>query len=230
MLIENKNMRDKVHVFSDRKDAGSELAELLKSFKKGDAIVLTIPAGGLPVGAVLACELGLDMEVAVVSKVTFPNNPEAGFGAVAFDGTLKLNNNLLASFNLPEEDIKRQIAETKEKVKRRVAKFRGGEKINLKGKEIILVDDGVASGFTTKTAIEAVKNCRAEKVYIAVPTGHSKAIKALEDDVEKIYCPNVRGGYSFAIASAYVKWRDISEDEAYKIFRDFKNRRKDDRK
>ncbi|MEW6770532.1 MAG: phosphoribosyltransferase family protein [Bacillota bacterium] len=207
-------LRGRAAVFRDRTHAGKVLAEMLAPHRGTDAIVFAVPAGGVPVGAVLARELGLPLEVAVVSKITLPWNTEAGYGAVAFDGTVRLNEELVRHYGLTEEEIEEGRAKTAQKVARRVREFRGGRPLpQLKGCLVILVDDGLASGFTMLTAVEAMQKAGADQVVIAVPTGHFGAIERVAPHVEAVYCANIRSGWRFAVADAYGEWYDVSEEE-----------------
>jgi putative phosphoribosyl transferase len=223
MIIENPELREKTAVFKDRAQAGSALAAMLKEYDGTDAIVLAIPAGGVPVAAVIAKELKLPLAVAVVSKITFPWNTEAGFGAVAFDGTIQLNEKLVQMVEMNKVAREIQIDKTRRKVKARVERFAAVVRIgDLKKKTAILVDDGIASGFTIKVAAAAVLGKGVARVIIAAPTGHRQALEELASVVEAVYCTNVRGGYSFAVASAYKNWHDVTEDEAIEILRRIK--------
>ncbi len=105
-LIDIPELRDRNHVFRDRSHAGRLLSQILGEYRHRDALVLAIPAGGIPVAAAVGRCLNLPVDIAVVSKITFPWNTEAGYGALAFDGTLRLNDALLARTRLD----KRQIA------------------------------------------------------------------------------------------------------------------------
>ena len=205
-------------MFKNREHAGTVLAEMLGAFKDTDGIVLGIPAGGVPVGAVVASRLGLSFDIAVVSKITLPWNTEAGYGAVAFDGTLKLNKDMLRRIHLTEEDIQKGVSKTSARVNYRVDKLRGGLPFpDISARPVILVDDGIASGFTLRVAIEAVRNAGAGHVTVAVPTGHRKSVEKIAEAVEALYCPNIRGGLRYAVASAYEDWYDVEEDEVLNI-------------
>jgi predicted phosphoribosyltransferase len=204
MLIEIPNLRNKVKVFKDRQDAGRQLVEMLTSYTDSSAIVLALPAGGVPVAAAIAEKLNLPLDVAVVSKITLPWTTEAGFGAVAFDGTVRLNEQMLPSLGLSDEQVQQGIKITTEKVTGRVRKLRADTHLpDLSGKTAILVDDGIASGITMQTAVEAVKKSGPEQIIIAVPTAHKESIAPLVSMVKTIYCANLRSGFSFAVADAY---------------------------
>jgi predicted phosphoribosyltransferase len=219
-IIERPELRDQVRVFRDRTHAGEVLAEMLSSYRKTDAIALAIPAGGVPVAAVIAEKLNLLLDVAVVSKITLPWNTEAGYGAVAFDGTMLLNEDLVSSLGLSREQIQEGIDETTKKVQRRVKSFRGTSPFpDLTKRQIILVDDGLASGFTMLVAIEALRQAGALQICVAVPTGHASALPAMAKEVEAVYCANIRTGFSFAVADAYEVWSDVSETEAIALYK-----------
>jgi predicted phosphoribosyltransferase len=207
-------LRDRTGVFRDRQHAGEVLAAMLAEGLPGRALVLAIPAGGVPVAAALARRLGLPLELAVVSKVLLPWDTEAGYGAVAWDGTIRLNEPLVAALGLSPETVQAGIAATRERVARRVRTLRGDRPLpELGAAPAVLVDDGLASGFTMRVAIEALRKSGATAVHVAVPTGHLDAVERLAPSVDSLFCANVRGGRSFAVAAAYRSWADVSEDE-----------------
>jgi len=221
-IFELSKFRDQVHVFRDRVSAGKVLADMLKEFRNRNAIVIAIPAGGVAVGAAIAKELNLPLDVAVVSKITLPWNSEAGYGAVAFDGTVKLNQEFLSHLNLNGKEIQQGIEKTTQKVNRRLKMLRGDRPLpNFTQNTIILVDDGLASGFTLLVAIEALGKAGCQHVILAVPTAHQESIRRIAGKVEAIYCPNLRGGLTFAVADAYEHWRDLDEEEVKKILAEF---------
>jgi putative phosphoribosyl transferase len=221
-IIENPELKEKIRVFRNRVQAGEVLAEMLESFRNSDSLVLAIPSGGVPVGAAMARALSLPLDVAVVSKITLPWNTEAGYGAVAFDGTIRLNEDLLSHLRLSPEQIETGKALTMEKVHRRLEKFRKGRPFpDLSNRKVILVDDGLASGFTLLTAVEALKKAGASSLIVAVPTGSQTAILKVSRRVEALYCANIRSGWGFAVASAYRRWTDVPEEEALEIYKNF---------
>jgi len=214
--------RNRNKVFRNREHAGMILAGMMSDYKNENALVLGIPAGGIPVAAVIARELSLKLDVAIVSKVTLPWNPEAGYGAVSWEGTIKINKELISHIGLNKDEIQRGIEETQEKVKRRIKLLRRNKKIlNLVKKTVILVDDGIASGFTILVAVKALQNMKTGNIIVAVPTASPDSLKRLENEVEAVYCPNVRSGWSFAVADAYQNWRDVDEQEVLKIMEFF---------
>jgi predicted phosphoribosyltransferase len=196
------------------------MAEMLDAYRRSDAVVLAIPAGGVPVAAMIAQRLKILLDVAVVSKITLPWNTEAGYGAVAFDETVLLNEDLIIRFGLTDEQIQAGIDQTTKKVLRRVKSFRGDRPFpDLSQHPAILVDDGLASGFTMLVAIEALCKAGARTICVAVPTGHWQALQRMAREVTAVYCANIRSGFSFAVAAAYEAWTDVAEEEAVAIYK-----------
>lgn len=221
-VFELSDLRNRVRMFRDRAHAGRILADMLGSYRAGDAIVLAIPAGGVPVAAVLARALALPLDVTVVSKITLPWNTESGYGAVAFDGTVRLNENLVAALALGDAVVQNGIARTNSKVAGRVERLRGDRAFPaLAGRTAILVDDGLASGFTMLVAVEAVHRQGVARIVVAAPTGHAEAVRKIAAAADAIYCANIREGHSFAVADAYERWADVDEDAALAILEDF---------
>lgn len=213
-LVDNPSLRERVGVFADRADAGRVLARMLAAQCDPDAIVLGIPAGGVPVAAAIARELALPLDVAVVSKITLPWNTEAGYGAVAFDGSVLLNQVLVDRLELGADVVADGIDRTRRKVLGRVRRLRGERPSPVSGDTpAVLVDDGLASGFTMLCAVAALRNAGVRQVTVAVPTGHGDAARRVAAEVEAVYCANLRGGFSFAVADAYRVWTDVTDDE-----------------
>lgn len=213
-------LRGKAPVFRDRSEAGAALADLLREQRgSADALLLAIPAGGVPVASAVADALDLPLDLCVVSKITLPWNTEAGYGAVAFDGSYELNRDLLARLPLTEKEVDAGLERTRERVARRVRKLRGERPLpELAGRTAILIDDGLASGFTLRVAAAAMERLGA-RVEVAVPTAHHEAARRLASAVGALYCPNLRSGSRFAVADAYEAWREVPEEEALDLLR-----------
>ena len=200
--------------FKDRTAAGRSVAALLQHYKGGKAIVLAIPAGGVPVAAEIARALGLELQVIPVSKILFRWTTEGGFGAVAFDGTVWIDQAAVDNFGLKPEQIEKATADARAKVERRNARLSRKKPLpDLHDFTGILVDDGIAAGSTIRTAIAALRKHGAGRIVVAVPTAHSRSVGALRQLADEIVCPDIRGGMRFAVADAYEEWRDLSDDE-----------------
>lgn len=215
-------LRDRTGVFEDRRAAGRLLATMLASWQDSDALVLGIPAGGVPVAAEIARRLKLPLDVAIVSKILLPWTTEAGYGAVAFDGSVWLNPDYIAYYDLDEATVAAGIAAARDKVQRRVQRFRDDRPMPKPGKRpVILVDDGLAAGSTLRAAIQALRRAGAEQLVVAVPTGHRQSVQAIAAEVDALYCANIRGGLRYAVAEAYRHWQDVDEAEVEAILHEF---------
>jgi putative phosphoribosyl transferase len=202
-------------MFIDRKDAGEQLARALAPYKGRGALVLAIPRGGVRVGYYVARELGAEFSLVVARKLPLPSNPEAGFGAVAEDGSAFVFED--ARRFLEPAVIERIVAEQRAEVARRIAALRGGEPLPpLEGRTVILVDDGIAMGSTMRAAIMMCRKADAASVVVAAPVSGpdvAASMRALADDVVILETPpNFR-----AVAQAYANWYDVPDAEVVAI-------------
>ena len=220
-IIDEPTYRERMFVFQDRLHAGKLLAEKLGKYaSKRDVILLAVPAGGVPVGYVVAKELGIPMDAIVVRKVQIPWSTEAGFGALSSDGETVLNEPLVRHLGLTREVIEESTSKTRKIIQERLRKFRGDKPMpELRGKVVILVDDGLASGFTMLAAARSVRRQKPEKIVAAVPTASIGAIELLAPEVDEIVCLNIRSGPVFAVADAYKNWYDLTDEEVTKILK-----------
>jgi putative phosphoribosyl transferase len=201
--------------FEDRADAGDKLGKLLEKYRNGQTLILAIPKGGIGVGSRVAAHLGAELSVVVVRKLPFPDNPESGFGAVAEDGSLYVNET--AASLLPEDTIDDIIKEQVWEIKRRVGLLRASRPLpDMAGRTVILVDDGIAMGSTMRAAILLCRNRRAGAIVVGVPVAGertAKRMKAFVDDFIVVVKP-----YNFhAVAQVYADWHDVSDAEALHI-------------
>jgi putative phosphoribosyl transferase len=218
-IIEDPVYRERVLVFQDRLHAGRLLSKRLREYAdKGNVALLALPAGGVPVGHVIAKELGMTMDVMIVRKVQIPWNTEAGFGAITWDGETVLNEGLIKRLGLTKEEIEMSISQTRKIIQERLRKFRKNKPMPvLKDKVVILVDDGLASGFTMLAAARSARKRTPQKVIVAVPTASLGAVELLAPRVDEIVCLNIRSGSVFAVADAYKNWYDLTDEEVIKI-------------
>lgn len=185
-IIEHTEFHNRTRLFRDRRHGGEVLAQMMEEHRGGPAIVLAIPAGAVPVAIKIAGQLALPLDVAVVSKITLPWNTEVGYGALAFDGTVRLNHDLVARFSLSQQEVEEGIVKTRAKVHRRITLFRGDQPIPpLLDRPVIVVDDGLASGLTMLVAVEALKKESPSQVVVAVPTGYSQAVESIAMEVDR---------------------------------------------
>ncbi len=210
-------------MFRDRTDAGMQLAKALEKYRDQGVIVLAIPRGGVEVGYQVAKSLGTLFSLIISRKLPFPDEPEAGFGAVSEDGSSWLIPRAEAWLNREtiEGIISRQVAETK----RRVDVLRAGQDLpDISGRTVILVDDGIAMGSTMRASVACCRNLGARKVVVAAPvTGPDTAreIEKIADEVVILEKP-----YNFrAVAQVYENWYDVTDEEVLEIMGKEKGRR-----
>lgn len=221
-FIEDNSLRDRLYIFKNRQEAGMLLAQKLSGYKGTDGIILSIPSGGVPVAAEVAKVIVLPLDLIIVRKVQIPYNPEAGFGAVGPDGKVVLNQEILNSLDLAKEEIDQQIQITMDKIRRRDKLFRKGLPFpSVKDKVVIIVDDGLASGYTMLSAIDFVKRHKPQKIVVAVPTALDRTVDRILPHADELVCLNVRSGWSFAVADAYENWYDLEDDEVISILKYF---------
>lgn len=198
-------------MFRDRRDAGEQLAEALEPYKGENPVVLAIPRGGVEVGFHVARRLDAELAALVVRKLPLPYNPEAGFGAVAEDGSTFLFEEMARS--LPQETVEQIIHEQKEEVQRRVKALRRNRPLpHIRGRTAIVVDDGIAMGSTVRAGVAMCRNQQAEKIVVAAPVaGPSTAedLMHIADEVVILEKPSLFR----AVAQVYQNWYDVPDEE-----------------
>lgn len=222
--------------FRNRREAGKILAKELTSkftpleisrrdtpFLTGftdlkNPIVLGIPRGGIAVGYSVAETLKCPLEAVSLRKLPVPNDPEAGFGAVSLNKKVILNEPLLSRLHLNKEKIKRVINNVYKEVLRRDRLYRGNEKFpSLKGRSVIITDDGLATGYTMLSAVEFARDEGPLSIIVAVPVSHSEAFNLVKTRVDKMVCLHIDYGYSFAVASFYIDFPDMKDEEVIEL-------------
>lgn len=218
-IVDDPSLRGRRHVFEDRADAGRALAGRLAEHVTGEAVVLAIPSGGIPVAAGITGMLGWPAGLVIVRKLQIPFEPEAGFGAVWLSGRVILNHRLVAELGLGPEDIEHAREKALEDGRsRQRALLSGRSRVALEGRAAVVVDDGLASGYTMLAAIEEVRGERPSEVIVAVPTGAEGTVRMVSEATDLLICLNIRGG-PFAVADAYRRWHDLTEEEAIAAWR-----------
>jgi putative phosphoribosyl transferase len=222
-LIEDPALRDRLHVFFDRTSAGQQLAGQLRAYGGGEVRLFAIPAGGVPVAAEIARALAIPLDLLIVRKIQLPWTTEAGFGALGPGGQAIFNEDLLRRLPLSPEEIEAQVQKTAAVMRQREARLRAGQPYaRLDGRPALVVDDGLASGYTMRAALQFLQAQGAGRLIVAVPTGSERTVWDLLPLVDELYCLNVRGGWSFAVADAYENWYDLSEGEVLAILASLK--------
>lgn len=201
-------------VFEDREEAGRMLAKQMAKFHGTDALILAIPRGGVPVAAAAAHRLQLEWNLIVTRKLPIPWNPEAGFGAVAADGTVVLNEAMVDGLQLRRAQIDEVTEQVRAEVVRRTevySQLRPPSRIT--GRNVIVMDDGLASGYTVLAAIQSVRAHSASRVIAAAPVASRSAAHLVEGAADECIFHTISPTVPFAVADFYLSWHDLTDDE-----------------
>ena len=207
-------------IFEDRTEAGKRLAKKLTRFHGTDTLIITIPKGGVPVAATVAHHLQLPWNVIVSRRLPIPFNPKAGFGAVTADGTVALNENMIHGLALRKDQIADTINQVKDDAVR-IEKLYSHEKpkTDVSGKAVILIDDGVASGYTMVAAIKSLRAQGAGKIIAAVPVASRSAAAMIEEEADECVFEIISPSIPFSIADFYLIWPSLSDEDIFPILR-----------
>ncbi len=209
-------------LYKDRYDAAQQLIPKLEKYK-GDknAILLAIPRGALEMGKVLRDELKIPLDIVVTKKIGAPGNEEYAIGSVGPDGSVQVNKDVVAGYGIQQKYIDDEAKRLKHVIKRRYEDYRGDPKPpDLKGKIVIVVDDGIATGFTTLAAVQYIRKQKPKKIVLAVPVSATDSHEKLKNEVDEMICLQVREDF-FAVGQFYEIFAQVSDEEAIKLL-DFK--------
>jgi predicted phosphoribosyltransferase len=177
-------------LFQDRFDAGRLLASKLRRFaNRSDTVVLALPRGGVPVGFEVAKTLNLPLDVFVVRKLGVPGHEELAMGAIASGGIRVLNEDLVCAARIPAQVIDAVAAEEEPELERRERDYREGRPpVDVRGRTVILVDDGLATGSSMRVAVLALKRKKPAHIVVAVPLGAPSTCAEFESEVDQVIC------------------------------------------
>ena len=201
--------------FRDRSQAGRRLARALSAYKGQDAVVYALPRGGVPVAAVIAAELQAPLDLVLVRKIGVPYQPELAMGAIADGGqaiTVR-NEDVIQAADVSEEDFEAVCAKERAEIERRRKLYLGARaRPSAAGRVAIVVDDGVATGATTRAALRAVRALRPEKLVLAVPVAPTDTLESLRHEADEIVCLEDYRDFG-AIGFFYEDFRQTGDDE-----------------
>ena len=213
-------------IFENRYDAGRQLAAKLMDYKEKPAVVLAIPNGGVAVALTVALALEAELNLVVSRKIPLPLSPEGGFGAVTDDGTIILNDEVVNRAGLSEQQINYQVSQVRADIRQRSLLYhRDRPPAVLTGKTAIIVDDGLASGYTMMAAVESVRNRRPREVVVAVPVGPAAAVEQVKKVADKVVTCAVGLAPKFYVSDYYSYWHELSDDEAIQCLKEWRVRR-----
>ena len=200
--------------FADRREAGVELAGQLRRYGgRNDVVVLALPRGGVPIGFEVAEALDAPLDVFIVRKLGLPGYPEFAIGAIASGGVRVLSDDVVRWYNIPDHEIeavtRRELAE----LERREREYRQGRSlIDLRGRIVILVDDGLATGSTMRAAVQAVRAREPVRVIVAVPVGAPETCEQFADVADETVCARTPEPFS-AVGLWYRDFSQTTDEE-----------------
>ncbi|MDP3542892.1 MAG: phosphoribosyltransferase family protein [Elusimicrobiota bacterium] len=206
-------------MFHDRQDAAVRLLRELKGYKgRRDALVLAIPRGGLPIGGLLARELGLPLDVILTKKIGHPYNPEFAVGAVSLTGET-LDAATISREGIPAGWLAAEIARIRDGLRERYRLYHGtGKPLPVAGKTVILTDDGAATGRTMLVAIDLLRREGAAQIVAAIPVAPPETVALLEARADEVVCLEIPSSF-MAIGEFYGDFTQVSDREAAEILR-----------
>jgi len=203
--------------YENRKKAGEVLANnIRKEFSKSikEFIILAIPRGGVPVAYSVAKELYIPFNLVITKKLAHPNNPEVAIGAIAPDGTYEINERILY-YGVDRENLNELKNNALKKVEARIEKYSKGKQPDVKNKNIFVIDDGIATGYTALVAGKYLKNLGAKKVILAIPVCPEGSIEKVKKVYDELICPSIIKSYSFAVGSYYDDFHQNTDEELF---------------
>ena len=206
-------------LFRDRRDAGRELARLLGKLGIARPVVLGIPRGGVPIGAEIVRELGGELGVAVARKLGAPMQPELAIGAVTADGVAYINERIAAETGADDRYIDAEKARQAAEARRREEAFGGHRRPNVAGRDVVIADDGIATGATAIAALRSMRAAGAARVILAVPVGPPHTIEALRSEADEVACAHEQADF-FAIGQFYDDFRPTEDEEVIDLLRE----------
>ncbi len=211
--------------FRDRVEAGRLLASALRDVVDTNSIVLASPRGGVVIGFEVAHALGIPLDVIIPRKIGAPGNPELAIGAMTEDGTIILNDRLVGDMSVSEGYIREESERQRLEIERRLKLYRGDTSYpSLKDREVILVDDGIATGSTMLAAMASVRKRGAKSVTIAIPVGPPSTVRELRKEADRVVCLHT-SEYFFAIGQFYQDFAQTSDEEVIKLLKLIKEKK-----
>jgi putative phosphoribosyl transferase len=213
-------------VFENRYDAGRRLAEKLSDYAGKSVVVLGIPNGGVAVALGVALVLQADLDLVISRKIPLPLSPEGGFGSVTDDGTSIFDEEVIKKAGLSEQQISYQVNKVRSDIRHRSLLYHAERRpVSISGRTVIVVDDGLASGYTMRAAIESLRHRKPDGVVAAVPVGPEAVVRALREVADRVVACVVSRESRFYVADYYRYWHDITDAEVLHCLKEWRMRR-----
>lgn len=208
-----------MNLFRNRQDAGEKLAARLQAEPWENVLVLGVPRGGVEVAYPVARALRAPLDVVVSRKLGAPGNPELAMGAVAQDGSFLLNEELVRQLRVRPEKIAELVKQETEEIRCRLQHYRGGRPFpDLSGRTVIVVDDGLATGYTMEAALRYLRSQKVQTLVMAVPVAPADTLERLRPLVDRIECLLVPPLF-YAVGQFYASFEPTREETVLKLLK-----------
>jgi predicted phosphoribosyltransferase len=204
--------------FSDRREAGRVLADELASYRgKAGLLVLGLARGGVPVGWEVAAALGAELDVFLVRKLGVPQWPELAMGALASGGGVVMNDNVVSSLHITDDQVRTVVDRETVELNRREHIYRGGRPVaDPRGRTVIVVDDGIATGASILAAVRALRDAGPDSIVVAVPVGPPSVCQLLAQEADAVVCAAMPDDFE-AVGQVFVDFHQVSDDEVREL-------------
>jgi len=214
-------------LFENRYDAGRQLATKLTEYKGKSTVVLAIPNGGVLVALEVALALEAELNFVISRKIPLPLRPEGGFGAVTDDGTTILNEEVVKRTNLSTYQINYQVSQVRTDIRQRSLLYHGNRPPPaIGGKTVIIVDDGLASGYTMMAAVESIRSRRPSSITVAVPVASAVALTKVEKIADRVITCVSGFAPEFYVSDFFKYWHEPSDEEVIQCLKEWQIRRR----
>jgi putative phosphoribosyl transferase len=213
-------------IFENRHEAGRKLADKISEFAGQNALVLAIPNGGVAVGLGVALAVGGDFDLIIARKLPLPLSPEGGFGSMTDDGTTILDEAMVKHAGLTKQQIDFQVNHVRANIKQRSLLYHKDRRpITITNRTVVIVDDGLASGYTMRAAIASIRKRNPAKIIAAVPVGPQRVVDDIEKAADRLVICAVGDKPEFYVSDYYRSWYDVTDNEVLACLKEFSLRR-----
>jgi len=208
----------KMALFTDRRDAGRKLAKKLAAYaNRSDVLVLALPRGGVPVAYEVALALHAPLDIFIVRKLGLPGHEELAMGAIATGGALVINQDVVRTFNVPQGLIEAVAKKELKELERRERVFRGDRPMReIRGKTVVLIDDGLATGASMHAAILGIRSKQPARIVAAVPTAALETCEAFKQKVDEMICATTPEPF-YGVSRWYEEFSQTSDEEVQSL-------------
>ncbi len=206
-------------IFKDRRQAGKKLAEELKPYREKKPLILAVPRGGVTVAEPVWESLGGDLDLIITRKIGAPYQPELAVGAVTGDGFIMVNESIVSRLNVTGDYIDKAAEKEQNEIRRRLEIYRGKRPLSaVDNRLVILIDDGVATGYTLLAALRSLQEKKPAELVLAVPVGPPDTINMLENEVDELVCLEAPAHFA-AVGQFYRHFDQVSDAEVSAILK-----------